>query len=134
MPLPPPPVQSAQPTPTLVKQSWISSNWKGLTALVVVVIVVLAIVGLIFTQPWSKIKVIVYHDSYGAIELTVYIDGVLKASTEVASGTIVGVWSVTPGSHDVWVDRGSYMWGSPDFAYTYEVGPLTTKNVYVDLS
>ena len=84
--------------------------------------------------------------------MDVYIDGVLKGSVGVSPGTtIVGVWSVDAGTHTVQIDRGYWYYdpggwftdpyhysegpdGYADFTYAYEVGPLTTKNVYVDLA
>ena len=125
------------PTPSLpvvpAKPSWFASNRKAAIAIIVVIIVVVASVGLVYTLPLSKIKVIVTHDG-GPIKVAVYIDGELKASVDISQGTTtVGAWAVAPGTHSVWVDEGSWMWGNPDFANTYDVGPLSTKNVYAIL-
>ena len=134
-------------------------------SVVVVLLVVLSVVGLIYNQPWSKIKVIITHSEYSSINVGVYIDGVLKGSIGVSPGTsIVGVWSVNAGTHTVQIDNGHWdvspgywytvtHWFSPDetfwvpatynyvaqdgtadITYAYEVGPLTTKNVYFTLS
>ena len=103
----PPPVEPTQPAPIPTKQSWLESNWKAVVAVVVVIVVVLASVGLIYTQAWSKIKVILNHSEHAQIDVNVYIDGVLKASLGVNPGTsIVGVWSVDAGTHTVQIDRG----------------------------
>ncbi len=81
-----------------------------------------------------------------------YIDGVLRASVGVSPGgwKIIGVWSVTAGTHTVSVDGGDWYYysggwftdpywyyeepdGTPDVAYAYEVAPLNTKNAYIQL-
>jgi hypothetical protein len=105
-------------------------------------------------MPWSGSKLIIQQNQHSTIGVDVYIDGVLKASVGVGTGTmIVGVWSVVAGSHMVQVDGGDwhqgvithqfspdeYYWhyegpdGTADISYAYEVGPLATENVYYDL-
>lgn len=109
---------------------------------------------LAYSMSWSKIKVIVSHSEMGSIGVNVYIDGVLKGSVGGSPGTtILGFWSVDAGSHTVQIDAGYWYtyiithWFAPDeyvnayegpdgvadFTYAYDVGPLTTKNVYIDL-
>ncbi len=121
-----------------------------IVVIVLVVIAVIMIPALAYSMPWSKIKIIVTHDQYSQVGVDVYIDGVMKGSVGVSPGTtIVGVWSVTAGTHTVQIDRGSWWWdegwfsssweysepdGHADFTYAYEVGPLYTKNVYVTLT
>jgi hypothetical protein len=142
----PPPVQPMQPTPIQEKQSWLESNLTALIAVVIVVIVALASVGLIYTQPWSKIKVLVYNQSPDSeIVVAVFIDGRMMAiqsfpihSVLVAGGGIVGVWPVDVGTHQVAVDGAygnhpSLLDGNYDWCYVFEVGPLYTKNVYIYL-
>ena len=137
---------------TAPKPMWFSAHWKGLVAVAIVFIVVLAAIGLVYNQPWSKVKVLVAHDEHSTVTANVYIDGVLKATVGVSPGgwKIVGVWSVTAGSHTVALDTGAWYYdpggwftapywyyvgpdGSMDFVYTYEVGPLYTKNAYIQL-
>jgi len=156
LPQPPPPVQPMQPMYVQPKQSWIHSNWKGLVSVVVVVLVVLSVVGLVYTQPWSKIKVLVAFNGHGQIGVNIYIDGDRKAQIGLnpSSGyQIVGVWPVVAGSHEVSLDIGSWLYiqghydsgwipshweysppnGVLDFSYVYEVGPLYTKNTFIQL-
>jgi len=162
-PPPPPPVQPVQYGPTQYvpaqyapitqRPGWLKSNWKGLLATVVVLIVVLAVVGLVFTQPWSKIKVIVNNAYTHPIGINVYIDGKLKVAMDLNGGTTtIGVWPVKTGTHTVALDHGTwniyryssgevyYYSGSykapdgiMDYAYDYSVGPLFTKNVIIDI-
>ncbi len=145
-PPPPPSVQPTQPMYVQPKQSWIGSNWKGLTSVVVVVLVVLSVVGLVYTQPWSKIKVLVYNQSPDSeIVVAVFIDGRMMAIKSVSirlvlveGGGIVGVWPVDVGTHQVAVDVAygndpSSLDGDYDWCYVYEVGPLSTKNVVIYL-
>jgi len=169
-PPPPPPVQPmqyapAQYAPIQKKPGWLESNWKGLVGVVVVLVILAGGLGLVYSQPWSKIKVIITNSEYSSIGVNVYIDGVLKSSTGVSPGiSIVGVWSVSAGTHTVQIDNGHWdvspgywytvtHWFSPDetfwvpttynyvaedgtadITYAYEVGPLYTKNVYFTLS
>lgn len=146
--------QPVKPSQAQVAPSWVRSNWKLLTSVIVVLIVVLAIVGLIYSQPWSKIKVLVNSQYTHAVGVNVYIDGVLKVAMDINVGqTILGPWPVDPGSHVVSLDHGTwdiyrsgdgtiYYYtgsyegpdGTMDFAYTYGVGPLFTKNVFIDVN
>lgn len=148
-PPPPPAVQPMQPVYAQPTPSWIRSNWKGLVSVVVVVLVVISVIGLVYTQPWSKIKVIVSNAYAHEIGINVYIDGKLKVAMNLVSGTtIVGVWPVVTGSHVVALDHGFwnigtgwsgtvyyYSYESPDgimdYSYDYSVGPLYTKNVFI---
>ena len=91
---------------------------KWILVLIVVLILVGAGVGAIYTQAWSKIKVLVTHSDYSRIGVGIYIDGVLKASVGVDPGTsIVGVWSVVAGTHTVQVDAGHWH-VDPGYWYT----------------
>jgi hypothetical protein len=149
--IPPPMYAPVQRQPIPPKQDWLGTNWKALASVFVVLIIISVSMGLIYTQEWSKIKVIVSHSEYSQIRVDVYIDGILKASVGVNPGTtIVGVWPVSAGTHTVQIDRGNWYFvdrllfsdywaydspdGYIDFTYAYEVGPLYTKNVYITLS
>ena len=138
----PPPVQPVQPAPIPAKQNWFSSNWKALTAIVIVVIVVLATVGLIYTQPWSKIKILARNSSGQPASYSFLIDGVEKARGTIYSGdfVIIGVWSVKTGTHTVKADchylgqLGPSLDGIYDYNFDYAVGPLFTKNAWIQLT
>jgi hypothetical protein len=162
LPQPPTP-QPVQPTqyapaqyaPIQKKPDWLESNWKGLVGVIGVIVILAGGLGMVYSQPWSKIKVIVSHSEYSSIGVVVLIDGISKGLIGVSPGeSIVGVWSAHAGTHLVQIDRGQWgvnvitHWFSPDeyvnyyeppdgtldFYYAYEVGPLTTKNVYITLS
>jgi hypothetical protein len=141
--------QMSVQSPTVKK-----ANTSWIVVVVVVLILLGAGIGAVYSMPWSKIKLIVEQNQHGQIGVDVYINGVLKASVGIGLGTtIVGVWSVVAGSHMVQVDGGEwhqgvithlfspdeYYWyyegpdGTADISYTYEVGPLSTKNVYYNL-
>ena len=142
-------------SPPQHKQSWIASNLKGVLAFIVVIVVVFATIGLIYTQPWSKIEVIVDSEYRQlSIGINIYIDGELKIATEMAVGqTIVGAWKVRTGTHTVALDHGTWdawisstgmlLWwsgsyeppnGTIDYSYDFAVGPLSTKNVHFNIS
>ena len=124
---------------------------RALEVLLVVAVFVLAVVGLIYTLPLSKIRVLVVNGYYDKIGLRVYVDGDLKADIDLDPGgdyQVVGVWSVSQGSHSVSIERGYWyldtsgqtdvfryvdMDGRTDFVNTCHVGPLSTKNVWFDL-
>lgn len=139
---------------TAPKTTWCSTHLKGLFAVAIVLVVVLASIGLIYTQPLSKVKVLVangYHDQVG---VRVYIDDDLKADVGLSPGgyQIIGVWPVRSGIHEVSIDHG-FWWldegyssldyddtwnysgpdGTNDFAYDYQVGPLYTKNAFISI-
>ena len=119
-----------------------------MAAVLVVVVVALAAIGLIYTQPFSRIRLHVANGEYAHVEVKVYIDGNLKCETTVSSGDyqIVGAWSVSEGNHTVAIDRGGWIYvdepfirdwfyvlpdGVFDIVYGVDVGPLSTKNVWM---
>ncbi|UCE80298.1 MAG: zinc ribbon domain-containing protein [Methanobacteriota archaeon] len=126
---------------TIQKKPWLLTHRKVLAAAATILIVVLASIGIIYTQPLSKIKILVAHDQQSAMLVGVYIDDVHKAFVLVDTGgwKIAGVWSVTAGSHSVILvsDAEAVIdpFDSPPIwhSFIYEVGPLYTKDVYIQL-
>ena len=125
------------------KPRWLSAHWKGLVAVAVVLVVVLASVGLVYTLPLSNVKLLAYNqDDWDTIRIAVRIDGDLKATADLApnSGGIVGVWSVDAGAHLITINCGypNYPPVNPDappsWAQEVQVGPLYTKDVYAYLA
>jgi len=137
----PPPAEPMQPTPIPTKQSWLSSSWKVLVAVIVVVVVMFASIGLIYSQPWSKIKILAENVSGQSASYSFLIDGVEKARGTILPGgnVIIGVWSVKTGSHTVSADchylgaLGPSLDDEMEYTYEYAVGPLYTKNAYITL-
>jgi len=135
--------------------AWIASNRKWLVAVGVVLVVTLAAVGLVYTQPWSKIKVTAYSGYSLSVEINIYIDGKLVASNTTSwPPTPIVVWPVKAGTHVVAADYGtwtkiqrtsnfelgSFFWGdysAPDgvidFTHSYFIGPSSSKIVQVDM-
>jgi hypothetical protein len=116
--------------------AWLKSHWKSLTAGIVVIVVVLAIVGLIFTQPWSKI--VVYADNQYSYEVIVgiYIDGEFVGQQTVGHDLTIdfqGEYSVKQGTHTVGVEFSIYggLTGVPNYLSTVKVGPFSTSEVWV---
>jgi len=124
-----------------------------IVSVLVVVLFVLSVVGLIYTQPWSKIKVIITNDYAGrtfrfeGIGVNVYIDGDLKVAMNLLNATTNLELPVKTGNHVIALDNGTwdvYLYfpgtvayynyeppdGIMDYAYYYSVGPLYTKDVY----
>ncbi|MCJ7464877.1 MAG: zinc ribbon domain-containing protein, partial [Thermoplasmata archaeon] len=131
----PPPVQPTQRTPAQYasipqRPGWLESNWKGLVGVIVVLVILAGGLGMVYSQPWSKIKVIVSHSEYSSIGVVVLIDGISKGLIAVSPGeSIVGVWSVNAGTHVVQIDRGQWgvyvitHWFSPDEYVNYYEPP-----------
>lgn len=129
--------QEAQSSTTTSAQpmEWVSYHWKELAALAIAFIVIIASLSLIYSLPVSNVRVIVSQSVHSSMQVSVHIDGVLKASVEIEQGTtIIGEWAVVPGSHTVAVYEDTFVLGSPDFANTYYVGPFSTVNVNAPLS
>lgn len=115
--------------------------WRIVLPVTVVLLVVFSIVGVIFTQPLSIIRVSVYNQGLYDLDVVVYVDGKEMARLIVRNhqGGIVGEWSVVQGSHHVAIDRyyePNYYGpdGVYDYSNTYRVGPLYTKDVYFYIS
>jgi len=145
--------QPMQPTNAGPTPSWPRSHRKALLAIIVVLVVVFASLGLVYTQPWSKVKVLVAYSGHGQIGLNVYLDGRLVASLNATPSPLLdywtlGVWRVIPGSHNVsvdcgrWVDNGysnfsHWVYSGPDgvmdIINVYYIGPLFTQNDLVSL-
>jgi hypothetical protein len=138
LPQPPPPVQPMQPMPIQPRQSWFKLNSKSLLVLAIVVALVLVSVGLVYTQPWSKVKVLVYNqDGHDLVRVAIYVDGVQKTVIDIAAGQggIIGVWPVSSGSHTVGIDyfysfEASALDDRIDWSVDTSVGPFYTKNVF----
>jgi len=131
----------ADSSPHQQEQSLGVSNWKGLVAVIVVIVVVMATIGLIYTQPWSKVEVsIINQDRTDTLNVVASVDGkeFLWATLIPNQPGIIGVYDVKQGSHFVsvtgnWTDSmGSYD-GQVSWSNTYSVGPLFTQKVVVRL-
>lgn len=125
-----------KPAFTPSTQTWIRSNWKGLVSVFIIVVVVLATVGLVYSQPWSKLKIIVMNNNVSPFHVAVYLDGKQWVITSMAANeqSVVGVWNVRAGSHSVGIERDyTQLDGSIDVLSMVQVGPLSTKNLYIDL-
>jgi len=138
----PPPVQPMQLVPIPTSPSKLRSYWKVLVVVFIIVIVMMASVALIYTQDWSKVKILAKNTSGRSASYVFLIDGVEKARGTILPGdyVIIGVWSVKTGSHTVKADchylgqLGPSLDGTMEYSYDYSVGPLYTKNAYIVLS
>jgi len=142
IPVPPPEPQVVESAVAPPKQSWMRSHRTVLVVLVVVAIVVLASIGLIYTRPLSKIKILARNASGQHAYYSFLIDGVEKARGTIYPGDFVtiGAWSVKTGTHSVKADchylgqLGPSLDGVYDYNFEYRVGPLSTKNVWIQLT
>jgi len=130
-------------------KEWVKSYWTVYVSIVVVVIIMLTTVGLISTQPWSRIKIVMHNEERAlTAHVQVWLDDQLVVSGYVPPGEnqTMGIFDVEAGSHFLAVElcwSGDYpgggTWGEgfnniPDWTRTVEVGPLLTKNVRLDLA
>ena len=128
-PIQPAYTQSAQPGHAQPRQDWLGFFRKEVTVLIVVIVVALASVGLVYTQPWSKIKVIVHSPTAMIAGVIVYIDGVMRGYAVIPGGTsVAGVWSVTTGTHTVLAKSV----GLEDVATAFYVWPVSTRTVNIN--
>ena len=110
-PPPPPPVESIQPTAIQPKQSWLGVNWKMLVGVVVVLAIVLIAIGLIYTQPWSQIKVTIRNQKTFGLYVATYDNQKEMNRTFLPAGEeqTLASWSVVQGKHLVSIDVVPYM-------------------------
>jgi hypothetical protein len=139
-------VQPARPAYVPPSSQWLRSNWKVVSALVVVVLVVLLAIG-IPTMPWSKIVVQVDNHLDGMRVVFLGVDNTPNEWSEGNnyrqeignSSNIDGEWTfhVTPGNHLLWMGANGVhqTWdGSPYFFTLVNVGPLSQKTVKLHIS
>lgn len=141
------PAQPTNGTPTQTGRNWIESYWKAYVAIVVVAIVAIAIVGLIFTQPLSRIRIILRNQEEYTATVQLYLDDKMVMSGFVLpnESKTAGVYNVKTGSHFLAIEfywSGNYpsggTWGGsfdgiPEWTHTVNVGPLFTKDVRINL-
>ncbi len=141
--------QTEQAISSQYRSNWLELHWKATLSVVVVVLLVMMMFGLVATQSWSKMKVLVAYNGYDTIEIRLFVDREIVAFVEVhpsQSHSIIGSWPVDSGVHNASIDYGywtysaySRSWsytgpdGESDFFYAYTVGHLTTKNVFIFL-
>jgi len=132
---PPYPVQPTQstygPPP---RPSWIHLNWRGLVAVIVVVIVALSAMSLVYSQNWSKIVVYIDNHRPYNIYVGVYIDGELVGAQTIGYAQNVDLLverNVKPGTHTVAVEVS--LSGVMNPYLSVKVGPLYTKEVWLDI-
>jgi hypothetical protein len=135
----------------LVPRRRLALSWKALAAMVLVIIVVLASVGLIYTQPWSTLKVSVTNNSYSRQHVAIYVDGKQKTTfyMDARESGLEGRFDVKAGWHNVSIDIGYWyrnqstdLWEYVDLdgnisfmdIHWFEVGPISTKNVWIGVS
>jgi uncharacterized membrane protein len=134
---PPAPVRATQPEHVQPKQSWVGSNRRTLVAILVLIVIVVAALGMIFVGPMSRIQVVAHNaDKEYPITFTLLIDGREQTTRTLNSEqNFTGTWFVAQGSHLVFV---SYQ--LPDVVFDYQwsivvrVGPLSSVNVEAPLA
>jgi hypothetical protein len=64
------------PEPPRAEKFFSRSNWKAVTALIVVLVLIsLVLNALIYTQPWSKVTLLIYNNLEEPVIVQLYIDG-----------------------------------------------------------
>jgi hypothetical protein len=106
---------------------------KLLVIFVVVVVLLMAFLGVVYTQPVSKIRVRAYVGlDYGAVQVTVYVDDELKGNKDVSwnAGPFDETYNVVPGKHTVHADWSKYVDGMTNETVRVLIGPISTHDVY----
>ena len=122
---------------SLPKRNWTKSHWKPLAAICVAAIVILT-VGLVFTQPTSRIAVFLDNRHSHSLDVGIYVDGKLVSARTIehdATTDFLEVFPVKTGTHTVGVEvAGSIgLTGSVSYLSTIEIGLFANKEVWVPL-
>jgi len=119
---------------------WILPYRKALFAGTVVVLVILATVGLVYTQPLSKVIVTVGNNNPFRVYFAIYLDGEEqgRGSIDPMQSQVFAAWPVVRGTHVVAVDShfkgvlGAYLDGKMESSDEYFVSSVSTLRVYTD--
>jgi hypothetical protein len=109
------------------------SLWKLSVIFLVIAVFLVAFLGVVYTQPVSKIHISAYVGmDYGAVQVTVYVDGELKGNKDVSwsVGPFDETFDVVPGKHIVHADWSTSVDGITNETVRVQVGPFSTHNVY----
>ena len=99
----------------------------------VVAVFLVAFLGVVYTQPVSKIRIQAYVGSdYGTVQVTVYLDGELEGNKDVSwsVGPFDEVFNVVPGKHIVHAEWSKSVDGMINETVRVQIGPFSTHNVY----
>jgi len=107
---------------------------KLLITILVVAILIIAFLGVTYTQPVSRVHIMAYVGSdYGDVGVTVYLDGELVGNKDVSwsMGPFDEAFNVVPGKHVVYADWSKSVDGMTNETMRIQVGPFSTRNVYL---
>lgn len=113
-------------------EKWIRSHWILLVAVATVFIVLGLIDVTVSSRQISKVHILAYVGTeYGDVRVTVYLDGELKGSKDVAwgDGPFDMTFSVVPGNHAVRADWSRAIDGRTNETEEFQVGPFSTYQV-----
>jgi len=99
---------------------------------VAAVIIVVLLLALIYTLPVSSVRIeALIGPSYGSVQLTISLDGVVKTHTNISwtTGVFSSLYTVAPGKHTVHVHWDRAMDGITDETKTFVVGPFSGVDV-----
>ena len=105
----------------------IASGWKVLVVVIVAIVVVLAIIGLVYSMPWSKVMLTIYNDGDRSVEIRAYMDGTVRLVAALYPGGMAGlILSTDAGIHTIEIDRGYWHYTMdsmfPD-GFWFQIGP-----------
>ena len=116
----------------LLTSARLPSHRRLLVIVLVVAMFIVAFLGVVYTQPVSKIHIRAYVGlDYGSVQVTVYLDDELKGSKNVswAAGPFDEVFGVTPGTHVVHADWSKSVDGMTNETARIQIGPFSTREV-----
>jgi hypothetical protein len=99
----------------------------------VVAVFLVAFLGVVYTQPVSKIRIQAYvGPDYGTVQVTVYLDGESEGNKDVSwsAGPFDEVFNVVPGRHIVHAEWSISVDGMTNETVRVQVGAFSTHNVY----
>jgi len=120
----------------MAKPLWTSARAPSSRRLLVIVLVVaislVAFLGIVYTQPVSKVQIRAYvGQDYGSVQVSVYLDNELKGSKNVSwtAGAFDEVFEVVPGKHVVHADWSKSVDGMTNETTRIQIDPFSTREV-----
>jgi len=99
---------------------------------VMAVLVVVILLVLVYALPVSRVRVeVLIGPSYGSVQLTISLDGTVKAHANISAttGVFSSLYTVPPGRHSVQIHWDRAMDGLTDETKTFVVGPFSGAEV-----
>lgn len=100
--------------------------------LVSVIAVLVVVILLVYMLPFSSVRIeVLTGPSYGAVQLTISLDGVAKthANISATTGAFSSLYTVPSGRHTILIHWDRAMDGLTDETKTFVVGPFSSADI-----